>query len=247
MDMDNEEKERLDQLEKRIGYHFKDRKFFITSLTHPSYCDSKKSKRSENNQRFEFLGDAVLSLVIADKLIKAFPRKREGTLTQNRSRLSNGKQLSELARELGIDKCLRLSEREAKSGGRQRDSILEDALEALVGAIYLDSDFETVYSVVLGWYGSINKRLSKGISKHNPKGRLQEKIQPTHGNDAIEYKVIEEQGPDHEKTFKVQLYINGTAVGEGEGASKKEAEENAAFYALQDKRTKQFLKEGLTG
>ena len=217
-------------LEARIGYTFRDAELLKRALTHSSWAQVKPEE--EHNQRLEFLGDAVLNLILADKLCALLPHKREGILTRNRAALSKGVQLSALARELTLDAHLRLSDAEERNGGRSRDGILEDAVEALIGAIYLDSNYERCRDVVLDWYGDLRSRLDSLLHLHNPKGQLQERVQPLHGNEAVRYSVVEEQGPPHNRTYRVRVDISGETRGEGSGSSKKEAEENAAREAL---------------
>jgi len=216
--------------EGRIGYCFNKRKLLVMALTHPSWAQQHDGE--ENNQRLEFLGDSVLSLILAQELYERMPNKREGVLTHSRAALAKRALLSSLALELGVDSALRLSESEERNGGRARESILEDTLESVAGAVYLDSSFERARSVVMGWYGDLHARLDVILGSHNPKGRLQELVQPTMGNEAISYTIISEDGPPHLRSFSVQVDIGGKVMGEGVGASKKEAEENAAREAL---------------
>jgi ribonuclease-3 len=220
----------LAPFEERIGYHFADRALLRMALTHPSWAQQHAGE--ENNQRLEFLGDSVLSLILARELFDRMPHKREGVLTRSRAALAKRALLSTLAVELGIDTAIRLSEAEERNGGRSRQSILEDALESVAGAVYLDSNFDTVRRVVLIWYGDLGERLSHILGSHNPKGQLQELVQPTRGNEAISYITIGEEGPPHLRTFRVKVTIQGADMGEGTGSSKKEAEENAAREAL---------------
>ncbi|MFA5256723.1 MAG: ribonuclease III [Opitutales bacterium] len=217
--------------QQRIGYAFRDRRLLVMALTHPSWAQQHDGE--ENNQRLEFLGDSVLSLVLASELYGRMPDKREGVLTHSRAALAKRALLSALALELGVDAALGLSESEERNGGRARDSILEDTLESIVGAVFLDSDFEVARSVVLGWYGDLRERLEGLLGSHNPKGQLQELVQPRMGNEAITYTIVEEEGPPHLRTFRVRVDLCGKAMGEGSGASKKEAEENAARVALE--------------
>lgn len=217
-------------LQQRLGYEFRDRDLLRLALTHPSHASSIKEGR--HNQRLEFLGDAVLGMVLAETLCKLLPEEREGTLTRYRSILVRGRQLSILARELRLGECLFLGEAEEESGGRELDSILEDALEAVIGAIYQEGGLEAVRETVHRIYGSLEERLSGQMEGVNPKGRLQELLQPTLGNDAIEYRTVSESGPDHSKFFSVEVLISGEVKGRGEGASKKLAEESAAREAL---------------
>ena len=226
-----EESDKLETFQKRIGYRFKATSLLCSSLTHPSYIQQYPDTE-DSNQRLEFLGDAILSAILADDLYERFSGEREGVLSLNRAALAQGAQLAALASELGLGAVLRLSEGEIKNKGRRRESILEDALEALIGAIFLDSDWETTRRVVLNWFGNISERLDNLLTLHNPKGRLQELVQPLHGNEAIEYVVSSTSGPDHAKAYTVEAHINGSLMGEGRGSSKKEAEENAASAAL---------------
>lgn len=219
----------LDVFEARISYVFKDRSLLELALTHPSWAQQHEG---DNNQRLEFLGDSVLSLILAQELYERMPQKREGTLTHCRAALAKRAILSSLALELGIDRVLNLSEAEERNGGRQRESILEDTLESLVGAVYLDSSFDVARGVVMCWYGDLRARLGGILSTHNPKGQLQELVQPTMGNEAICYTVLEEDGPPHLRIYRVRVDISGKNMGEGSGSSKKEAEENAARMAL---------------
>jgi ribonuclease-3 len=216
--------------EEKIGYTFADKALLRMALTHPSWAQQHAGE--ENNQRLEFLGDSVLSLILARELFDRMPHKREGVLTRSRAALAKRALLSTLAVELGIDAAIRLSDAEERNGGRQRQSILEDALESVAGAVYLDSNFDTVRRVVLIWYGDLGERLSHILGSHNPKGQLQELVQPTRGNEAISYVTIGEEGPPHLRTFRVKVVIQGVTMGEGTGSSKKEAEENAAREAL---------------
>ncbi len=221
----------LDALQERIGYRFKDAALFRRALTHPSYLQQCPDADG-HNQRLEFLGDAVLGLILAEHLWETYPEEREGTLTRHRAALARGDRLAEVARAVTLPAHLRLSDAETANDGRNRQSILEDALEAVIGAVYLDGGYPAARDAVLRWYGDIGTHLAATASDHNPKGRLQELIQPEFGNDAIRYEVTDESGPDHRKAFTVSVRVNGEIRGTGRGASKKEAEEAAAREAL---------------
>jgi len=218
-------------LEERMNYPFTDKDLLRRALTHPSY--GQEDRKSEHNQRLEFLGDAVLGLVVAERLFAELPQEREGALTRFRSMLVKGNQLCQLARELELGSYLRLGDAEEAQGGRDRDSILEDAFEAVVGAIYLDGGLEATRQFARGIYGTMETRLDRQTEGHNPKGRLQELLQPTLGNESIEYRLVEESGPDHLKHFSVEVWIEGICKGEGSGPSKKLAEAAAALDALE--------------
>lgn len=218
-------------LQKRIGYTFRRPELLTEALTHGSWLQDNPDKGT-HNQRLEFLGDAVLHFVLTDELYRTFPKEREGVLSRRRAALSKGGFLSQLARDLGLEVCLHLGRSEEESGGRSRASILEDALEALAGAIYLDSDLATAHRVVLGWYGPLEARLALIEDNENPKGRLQELIQPAHGNDALRYEVISTHGPRHAREYEVAVHLLNKELGAGRGSSKKAAEEAAARVAL---------------
>lgn len=221
----------LKAFQERLGYTFDQVETLERAITHPSFLQ-QSSETKVHNQRLEFLGDAVLGLILAEQLFASLPSKREGVLTMSRSALAKGPVLAQLARELGLPEVLRISDAEERNHGRQRDSILEDAFEAVIGAIYLDSDYLTVKAIVLGWYGDIHQRLEKLLNSHNPKGKLQEYLQPKIPNEAISYNLVAETGPDHKKRFSVELRVNDVIWGLGEGHSKKEAEEEAARDAI---------------
>ncbi|HEX9784537.1 MAG TPA: ribonuclease III [Opitutaceae bacterium] len=220
----------LEAFQERIGYRFRDPKLLRLCLMHPS--TQQDVPGIDNNQRLEFLGDAVLQLIITERLHALYPEEREGPLTSRRATITRGVFLADLARELGIEQVLRVSVSERAASGHLRLAALEDAAEALVAAIYLDSDFETARRVVLGWYGDLHQRLLRYATRINPKGRLQELVQPKHGNNALVYRVVSEQGPAHAREFEVEVLLFDRVLGCGIGTSKKEAEESAANQAL---------------
>lgn len=219
------------ELEKVVGYCFRDRSLLVCSMTHSSLVFNRHALR--HNQRMEFLGDAVLGMVLAEKLFHLLPSKREGDLTRNRSILVSGARLSKMARVLRIPDFVMMSEGEFNNGGCERDSILEDAFEALIAGIYLDSDYPTARECIMRWYGDLKPLLLHLVERHNPKGSLQEKLQPLLGNNAIEYRVSNVEGPDHQREFDVEVRVEGRVWGLGHGSSKKEAEEMAALQALE--------------
>ena len=221
----------LHALQQRLGYTFRQPALLEEALTHASCLQDLKEK-VPHNQRLEFLGDAVLHFVITDTLFREYPAEREGVLSRRRATLSKGDFLTQLARDLQLDACLALGKSEEEAGGRQRASILGDALEALVGALYLDSDLATVRGLVLDWYGPLSARLAGSEDAENPKGRLQELVQPQHGNDALHYDVISTTGPRHARQFEVAVRLHDQELGRGVGSSKKNAEEVAAAAAL---------------
>lgn len=221
----------LDQLEIRIDHVFRDRSLLERAVTHPSLL-ADRPDLAESNQRLEFLGDAVLQLVLTEALFALYPGDREGVLSKRRAALANGVFLAALAREIGLDVALRLGASEEATGGRTRSAALEDALEALIGALYLDGGLIIARRVVLGLYGPLPDRLATVEDVENPKGRLQELIQPLHGNNALRYEVVRIEGEDHARAYEVIVRLLDRTLGEGRGPSKKTAEEAAARAAL---------------
>jgi len=218
-------------LQARIRYAFRDPGYLARALTHASWLQDNPGAGGDN-QRLEFLGDSILQLILTEALFALFPDDREGDLTKRRAVLGKGELLAGLAREIGLDSCLRLGANEEASGGRSRDAALEDAFEALVGAIGLDGGIESARQTVLGIYGDLRERLGQLEGDANPKGRLQEIVQPAHGNQAIRYEVLSTEGADHERIYEVAVYVQERRIGSGRGSSKKLAEEEAARAAL---------------
>jgi ribonuclease-3 len=219
-----------------LGYKFHDEALLRLALTHPSVAH-ESGVASEHNQRLEFLGDAVLQLILTEALFTLFPGDREGSLSKRRATLSKGSFLSRLAREINLADCLRLGASEEATGGRTRASTLEDAFEALIGALYLDSDWPTTRRLVLSLYGSIPDHLALVADDDNPKGKLQEIVQPQHGNRALRYEVSHVGGEDHARDYEVTVFLLDRALGTGRGPSKKSAEEAAALAALETLKT----------
>jgi ribonuclease-3 len=221
----------VDQLQVRLDYTFRDRSLLESALTHTSFAVELPG--AENNQRLEFLGDAVLQILLAEALYRLFPHDREGLLSKRRSLLVNQYFLSRLAREIGADACLRLGKSEEKTGGRERTSLLGDAFEAIVGAVYLDSDLATARRVVMAIYGDLAAHLASSEEADNPKGRLQELVQPQHGNNALRYEVTGIEGEDHARIFEVAVFLDDRLLGRGRGTPRRIAEEAAARLALE--------------
>jgi len=221
----------LKGLQGRIGHVFRDPALLERALTHASWIQDNPGAPG-NNQRLEFLGDSVLQLVLTEALFALFPGGREGELTKRRAVLGKGEFLAGLAREIGLDSCLLMGANEEASGGRGRDAALEDAFEALVGAVELDGGIERARTVVLGIYGDLGARLASLEGHANPKGRLQEIVQPLHGNQAIRYEVLSTDGADHSREYEVAVLLLERRIGQGRGSSKKLAEEDAARAAL---------------
>lgn len=222
-------------LERKIEYAFNDKSLLITALTHSSYV-KENSRRIKSNERLEFLGDAFFDAIIGEELFRLFPEKEEGFLSRTRATLVCEKSLADEAKKLGVGDYLRLGKGEERSGGRSRDSILADAMEAVIGAVYLDGGFDAVRKMVLGLFSKVieDTRHGKYIVT-DYKTALQEKLQSLRITD-IKYALLGESGPDHDKTFEVELKVNGMAETRGRGKSKKQAEQNAAKAMLERKQ-----------
>jgi ribonuclease-3 len=222
----------IDQLQTRLAYRFNDSQLLQLALTHPSWLQDNPTAE-DNNQRLEYLGDAVLQMVLSEALFLRYPTEREGELSKRRSALANGNYLAKLAREIDLAPHILFGGSEIEQGGRQRQAALEDAFEALIGAIFSDSDFPTVRAVVLRLFGDLEARLKTVIPTENPKGQLQELVQPAHGNNALRYDTTHISGEDHAREYESRVYLVDSLVGTGQGSSKKSAEEAAAASALE--------------
>jgi len=224
-------------LEKKLEVNFKNKDFLTQAFTHRSYLNENPGFKLEHNERLEFLGDAVMELIVTDHLYNDYPGKPEGELTNWRAALVNAKMLSKLADELGFNDFLLLSRGEAKEEGKARAYILANTFEAFLGALYLDSGYEPVDKFLKKYLLSKLPEIIKEGSYKDSKSKFQEKAQekvsitPT-------YNVLSESGPDHEKKFVVGVFLEKELVAEGEGLSKQEAEEEAAISALKVKNWK---------
>jgi len=218
-------------LEKKIGRDFKDKSLLKKALTHRSYLNENPATGISHNERLEFLGDAVLELVVTEELFNRFPEKEEGELTITRSALVNYQILAQVGWQIGLENFIFLSRGEAKDTGRAREVILANALEALIGAIYLDGGLPPV-RIFINQFVLVNldSVLKNGLK--DAKSLLQEKAQANLKLTPF-YKVLEERGPEHEKIFKIGVYFGRKLAGKGEGLSKQEAELEAAKNALQ--------------
>ncbi|MEM9399088.1 MAG: ribonuclease III [Verrucomicrobiota bacterium] len=220
----------IEAFEKKLKYHFKDKSLLQLALTHPSKGYELR-KKLRDNQRLEFLGDAVLQLALTIYLFDELPQQAEGNLTQLRARLVNRETLAELASELQLGQYLALGRGEEKNEGRTKTSNLADALEAVIGALFLDSDYKTATAWIHKNFASIIKKHSCNDLSFNPKGNLQELLQ-SQGKPTPIYETLDESGPDHDKTYTVAVKANGETLATGEGSSKKAAEAAAAQAAL---------------
>ncbi|RDY24808.1 ribonuclease III [Romboutsia maritimum] len=221
----------ISKFEHIINYKFKNKEYILEALTHSSY--SNENKRYNFNERLEFLGDSVLSIVVSDYLFNEEHELPEGELTKLRANIVCEESLSEVSNEIKLGEYMLLGKGEEATGGRQRISILADALEAVIAAIYLDGGLENARIFILNYMKNIISDSRKGKIFRDYKTHLQEVLQ-SKGENNIWYKLIEEKGPDHNKRFVMQVGLNEQVLGVGEGKSKKEAEQLAARIALDD-------------
>lgn len=222
----------MEPVEKIIGHSFRDPRWLAEALTHASLAYETQRSQADN-QRLEFLGDAVLQLTLSDELFRRFPEADEGVLTKARAQLVSTKALARLARLLQLGAHVRMGRGEEASGGRDRENTLADVFEALSGAIYLDGGIEAARSFVLRSYAKELESMALSSLELNPKGHLQEMIQAAAGSQPI-YNIVAAIGPDHQKTFEAAVTWQGVELGRGIGKSKKEAEMEAARVALEN-------------
>ena len=221
-----------EKLYKLIGYRFKSEKLLKTALTHSSYASEHKLGYERNNERLEFIGDAYVDAVVGAKLFEIMGSAHEGILSRCRADVVCEDSLADTASEMGLGEFLYLGKGEEASGGRRKASILADAFEALVGAIILDGGYDAGRDTILRL---LEKRINLGAQgklNKDYKTKLQEKLQESDHNVKIEYRKIAESGPDHNKTFTIEVEINGKTAGRGTGQSKAKAEQAAAEDAL---------------
>ncbi|MEI8106894.1 MAG: ribonuclease III [Verrucomicrobiota bacterium] len=224
----------MNPLEQRLNYKFRNPLLLAEALTHPSLGYETK-QRHFDNQRLEFLGDAVLQLIFTGYLFKRFPHADEGVLTKLRARIVSREGLRCLSESLGLGQHLMMGRGEETNGGRTRASTLSDVLEAIVGAIYLDSDFTTIQTIILRESQKFLEAVEADASDKNPKGKLQEILQSISGAGPI-YSIVQQSGPDHDRNFIAKVHWNGIELGSGAGHSKKEAEAATAQSALELQR-----------
>ncbi len=218
-------------LEERLGHPFSNRDLLVEALTHRSYLNEHREYAGNHNERLEFLGDAVLELASTDFLFKKFPAKDEGELTSYRAALVNTVSLSETAQALGVNDFLLLSKGEARDTGRARDVIMADAVEAIIGAIYLDAGYAAAESFIQKKLCSKIDSVIAKRSYQDAKSHFQESAQEKRGL-TPEYQTLSEIGPDHDKVFTVGVFVGDKEIAKGEGKSKQEAEQNAAQAGL---------------
>ncbi len=218
-------------LEERLGYSFRNRALLETALTHSSYANENRASGIVCNERLEFLGDSVLGVTVADFLYRHFPDMPEGRMTRLRAELVCEQSLHRVALELHLGDYLRLGKGEEHNGGRGRASILSDAVEAVIAAMYLDAGMETAAEFIHRCLLD-DVRAIETPSFTDYKTSLQELVQ-RHSGQVLSYELVGEEGPDHAKTFRVQVCLNGEPLGRGTGRTKKEAEQTAAANALE--------------
>lgn len=218
-------------LEERLGYSFRNRALLETALTHSSYANENRASGIVCNERLEFLGDSVLGVTVADFLYRHFPDMPEGRMTRLRAELVCEQSLHRVALELHLGDYLRLGKGEEHNGGRKRASILSDAVEAVIAAMYLDAGMETAAEFIHRCLLD-DVRAIETPSFTDYKTSLQELVQ-RHSGQVLSYELVGEEGPDHAKTFRVQVCLNGEPLGRGTGRTKKEAEQTAAANALE--------------
>ncbi|WP_019138137.1 ribonuclease III [Peptoniphilus timonensis] len=221
----------LENLEKKLNYNFKNKDLLEKALTHSSYVNENKMKQYECNERLEFLGDAVLGLVIGEYFYKSFPKDNEGSLSKMRAESVNEKVLFFISKTLGLGDYISFGKGEKKNGGSKRESTSADALEALIGSIYLDSDFDTAKRIVLNLFDDFLKEDAYKLFNIDFKTKFQEEVQKS--GKKSEYILVREEGPDNDKTFFTELYLDDILVGKGKGRTKKESQQEAARDAFE--------------
>ena len=222
---------KFDELEERIGVKFKNKDLLIEALTHRSYLNEYPKWRLPQNERLEFLGDAVLELIVTEELFKKFPNHPEGQMTVLRAALVNSVRLAKVAEDIELDKFILLSRGEKRDMGKAREVILANAMEALIGAMYLDRGIEAPHAFVKKFVWKYLDEIVKTKSYKDSKSELQEIVQEKLRL-TPNYKVLEESGPAHKRVFKIGVYFGDKLIADGSGASKQEGELEAAKWAL---------------
>lgn len=221
----------VQQLEQLLEYTFRDQRLLVQALTHPSYLHEVGERHGGDYQRLEFLGDAILGLLLAELLFVRYPDWDEGALSQLRSRLAGQDILADRARSLGIGVFVLLGHGEEQTAGREKDSILADVLEALIAALYLDGGLQAARALVAGLFEALAAAPESLVLGRDTKSELQEYLS-SHGSSPPEYKLVEESGPPHDRLFRFQILVDDQVVGVGQGKSKKIAQQAAAAEAL---------------
>ena len=223
------DEQKTEELQTKLGYIFKEKALLEKALTHSSYANEGINKSSVSNERLEFLGDSLLGMAIALLIYKKKPELSEGQMTKLRAELVCERSLAALALDLDLGKYLLLGRGEQNGGGRSRPSILSDAFEAIIAALYLDGGHKPVEQFISTYFTHLIDIPMQSVTDH--KTRLQEIIQCKHGQTLV-YEIKDEQGPDHKKMFTIDVKLNGNTIGTGTGKSKKNAEQDAAKAAV---------------
>lgn len=218
----------IEKLEEKIGYTYQYKELLLQALTHSSFSNEQKINKSKDYERLEFLGDAVLELVSSDFLFHNNPDMPEGKLTRMRASMVCEPALAFCARDLQLHEYIRLGKGEEMTGGRHRDSIISDVMEAVIGSLYLDGGFQVAHDFI---HRFILSDLEDKILFYDAKTVLQEMIQED-PQGTLQYRLVKEEGPDHDKSFMVEACINGKPVSQGVGRTKKAAEQQAAYEAI---------------
>jgi ribonuclease-3 len=224
-------KEWLEPLQAIIAYRFRNIELLAQALTHRSYAHENLETMSLDNERLEFLGDAILNAVLSHLVVDRFSDHPEGELTRIRASIVNEKALARISGRLGLGRFMRLGKGEEATGGREKASILADCYEAVLAAVYLDGGYEKTFKILEAHFSETLARLEEGIPRQNFKSLLQEETQTRCGV-IPRYALEDESGPDHDKEFRVSVSVQGVTVGHGKGKTKKEAEQRAAEEAL---------------
>lgn len=232
--------QKVQNLMTKLGYTWRTPELLATAMTHTSYANENKHKALDNNQRLEFLGDAVLELVVSDYLFNRFTDYPEGSLTKIRAAVVCEPSLAKAAERLDLGEYLLLGKGEERSGGRQRPAALADAFESLVGALFLDQGLETTRSFILENLMETINLYSQGAHAGDYKSELQEFVQQFTDNE-LNYEILDEVGPDHNKTFTAGVFFRNEIWGQGVGRTKKEAEQSAAQEALNKMRSQRIF------
>jgi len=221
----------LSIFEQKILYKFNEITILEEPLSHSSFVNEQDDANIKDNERFEFLGDAVLNLVVGHILMQRYPDLNEGDLSRMRAGLVNESQLANIARAIDLGSFLRLGRGEIQTNGREKNSILADTFEAVIAAVYIDGGFDEAFKMIEKHFSDLLNSITASLYDHDYKSRVQELVQESH-KIIPQYRVLQESGPDHDKTFKVQLDVREVRT-EGIGKSKKMAEQDAARKALE--------------
>lgn len=223
----------VDNLETAISYHFTDRTPLYCALTHSTYAYESKKKKIRDNERLEFLGDGVLDLIVGDLLYRDPVEYKEGVMSKMRALLVCETTLSNIARNIGLGKCLILGKGEEQTNGREKNSNLSNAMESVIAAVYLDGGYEAAYRLVKELFTPLVAKAKNGQIIYDYKSKLLEYVQGIHLQDHISINIVKEEGPDHDRTFFSQVIYFNVIIGSGTGSTKKEAEQEAAREALE--------------